>query len=396
MRSSGQVFFGDDAQADHLLPLTYTMPPEELRVGILTLAQKWALLWNRRALALTVNARLLPSDALLNAASKLRDGQGLRTEEGPLLRLHALSAENAGVMEAEETEWLPWDGDVSMLRFPEDIFLKNGQEIRSDVERMQSAGGEWALPTYDERGSVDPHTVIYNSKHVWIHPTARVSAAVLDASDGPIWVGAHAEIMPGALVKGPMALGEHATLKMGAKIYGDTTVGPYCKVGGEVSNSILHSYSNKGHDGFMGNSVIGRWCNWGADTNNSNLKNNYESVKLWDIASSRFRNTGLTFCGLVMADHAKCGINTMFNTGTVIGVGANVFGGGFVRPFVPCFAWGGIQGMETFRLDKFCETADKVMQRRGMTLSDEEKKKLQVVFEQSAQQRTWEKGSTPA
>ncbi|MEY3573471.1 MAG: hypothetical protein RLZZ617_69 [Bacteroidota bacterium] len=393
MRSSGLVFFGDDAEAVHLLPLTYTMPPEELRVGILTLAQKWALLWNRRPMAMTVNSRLLPSEALLEAASKLRDGQGLQTASGPLLRMHTAGAGNAGNLLAEDCEWLPWDGEVSMLQFPEDLFLKNGQEIRNDVEVLRSAGGEWALPTWEERDSSDPHTVVYNPQHVWIHPNARVAAAVLDASDGPIWIGAHAEIMPGALVKGPMALGEHATHKMGAKIYGDTTVGPHCKVGGEVSNSILHSYSNKGHDGFMGNSVVGRWCNWGADTNNSNLKNNYESVKLWHIASSRFRNTGLTFCGLVMADHAKCGINTMFNTGTVIGVGANVFGGGFVRQFVPCFAWGGIHGMETFRFDKFCETAQKVMQRRGITLSDDEKRQLQIVFDQSATQRTWEKSA---
>ncbi|MGA1331316.1 MAG: putative sugar nucleotidyl transferase, partial [Bacteroidia bacterium] len=185
MRSSGLVFFGDDAEAVHLLPLTYTMPPEELRVGILTLAQKWALLWNRRPMAMTVNSRLLPSEALLEAASKLRDGQGLQTASGPLLRMHTAGAGNAGNLLAEDCEWLPWDGEVSMLQFPEDLFLKNGQEIRNDVEVLRSAGGEWALPTWEERDSSDPHTVVYNPQHVWIHPTARVAAAGLVASLAP-------------------------------------------------------------------------------------------------------------------------------------------------------------------------------------------------------------------
>jgi len=370
------------------------MPPEEIRVGILTLAQKWAMVWNRRSLALSVNSRLLPDEKLLESVANLRDGQGLSYQDLPLLRVHGTGAEDAGVLEIEGIEWIPWVHEVNMIHYPEDIFLKNGREIKADLERMHRAGGEWVWPSWKERTSNDSHTAVYHPEQVWVHPTAKVSAAVLDATDGPIWVGAHAEIMPGALVKGPMALGEHATLKMGAKIYGDTTVGPFCKVGGEVSNSVMHSYSNKGHDGCMGNSVIGRWCNWGADTNNSNLKNNYEPVKLWDIATSRFRSTGLTFCGLVMADHAKCGINTMFNTGTVIGVGANVFGGGFVRQFVPCFGWGGIHGMETFRFDKFCETTERVMQRRSIALDETEKQKLMEVFEQSAYQRTWEKSAS--
>ncbi|MFM7179019.1 MAG: putative sugar nucleotidyl transferase, partial [Bacteroidota bacterium] len=341
----------------------------------------WNLLWRRQEASLSVNSRLLPNDALLLAAQSLSQGKGLR-QGGQDLVWHG---------QADRVEWSNWDGEAEWITHPEDVFLKNGSQIRRDVNWLLEAGGEWALPAWSQRVDPDPHTAVYRPDQVYVHPSAIVRAAVLDASEGPIWIGESAEIMAGSMIKGPVAIGEHSSIKMGAKIYGDSTVGPYCKVGGEVSNSVIHSYSNKGHDGFMGNSVIGRWCNWGADTNNSNLKNNYEQVKLWDIATGTFRNTGLTFCGLIMGDHSKCGINTMFNTGTVVGVGANIFGGGFVRQFIPSFGWGGTQGMETFRFDKFAQTAEKVMQRRGLALSIEERDLLQHIYEATAVQRTWEK-----
>jgi UDP-N-acetylglucosamine diphosphorylase/glucosamine-1-phosphate N-acetyltransferase len=327
-----------------------------------------------------VNSRLIPNQNLLQAAEQLAEGCGLR--QGSLNLLW--KAQTKSVV------WEEWEGDAELLTHPEDIFLKNGSQIRRDVAWLLEAGGEWALPSWSQRVNPDPNTVVYEPDQVYVHPSALVRAAVLDASEGPVWIGDAAEIMPGSLIKGPVAIGEHSTIKMGAKIYGDTTVGPFCKVGGEVSNSVIHSYSNKGHDGFMGNSVIGRWCNWGADTNNSNLKNNYEQVKIWDISVGKFRNTGLTFCGLIMGDHSKCGINTMFNTGTVVGVGANIFGAGFVRPFIPSFAWGGAQGMETFRFDKFVQTAERVMQRRGLALSEEGRNELERVYRETAVHRTWE------
>lgn len=373
--------FVDDLGVRGLLPITYTHGPQDCRVGILTLSQKWNLLWRRQEASLSVNSRLLPNDALLLAAQSLSQGKGLR-QGGQDLVWHG---------QADCVEWTNWDGEAEWIIHPEDIFLKNGSQIRRDVNWLLEAGGEWALPAWSQRTDPDPHTAVYRPEQVYVHPSAIVRAAVLDASEGPVWIGESVEIMAGSMIKGPVAIGEHSSIKMGAKIYGDSTVGPYCKVGGEVSNSVIHSYSNKGHDGFMGNSVIGRWCNWGADTNNSNLKNNYEQVKLWDIATGTFRNTGLTFCGLIMGDHSKCGINTMFNTGTVVGVGANIFGGGFVRQFIPSFGWGGTQGMETFRFDKFAQTAEKVMQRRGLSLSDEERDLLQHIYEATAVQRTWEK-----
>lgn len=371
----------NDARVSGLLPLTYTLAPQECRVGILTLEQKWNLLWRRQAAHLSVNSRLLPNPNILQAAERLTEGFGLRKGGVDLL----------WKAQGEPQVWKEWEGEAELLAYPEDIFLKNGSQIRQDVACLLEAGGDWSLPLWSQRDNPDAHTVVYGSDQVYVHPTAMVRAAVLEATEGPIWIGEAAEIMPGCLIKGPVAIGEHSTIKMGAKIYGDTTVGPHCKVGGEVSNSVIHSYSNKGHDGFMGNSVIGRWCNWGADTNNSNLKNNYEQVKIWDIASGKFRNTGLTFCGLIMGDHSKCGINTMFNTGTVVGVGANIYGAGFVRQFIPSFAWGGAQGMDTFRFEKFIQTAERVMQRRGLALSDHERSELERVYKETAGHRTWER-----
>ena len=214
---------------------------------------------------------------------------------------------------------------------------------------------------------------------------------MLNAEAGPIYIGKNSSVQEGALIKGPFALGESSHVNMGAKIRGDTTVGPHSKVGGEISNSVIFGYSNKGHDGFLGNSVIGEWCNLGADTNTSNLKNNYENVKVWSYAKGGFKDTGLQFCGLMMGDHSKCGINTMFNTGTMVGIGSNVFGDGFPRTFIPSFAWGGAAGFSTFQLNKMIETATKVMERRSVALDDIEKELLRFLFEHTAPYRVWEK-----
>ncbi|RMG85869.1 MAG: glucose-1-phosphate thymidylyltransferase, partial [Bacteroidetes bacterium] len=232
---------------------------------------------------------------------------------------------------------------------------------------------------------------ILGEENIFMEPGARVEFATINATAGPVYIGKDAEIMEGALIRGPFAMGEHAVVKMGAKIYGATTLGPWCKVGGEVSNSVLFGYSNKGHDGFLGDSVIGEWCNIGADTNNSNLKNNYTEVKLWNYPAGRFIKTGQQFCGLFMGDHSKCGINTMFNTGTVVGVSANIFGDGFPRNFIPSFAWGGAAGFTTFKTDKAFETAEAMMRRRNKTLDTLDRVILLKVFEESAHWRAWEK-----
>ena len=211
----------------------------------------------------------------------------------------------------------------------------------------------------------------------------------MNASEGPIYIGKDAEIMEGSMVRGPFAMCNNSVLKMGSKIYGSTTLGPFCKVGGEVNNVVFFGYSSKAHDGFLGNSVIGEWCNLGADTNNSNLKNNYTEVKLWDYKSAKFQKTGLQFCGLIMADHSKCGINTMFNTGTVVGVGSNIFGSGFQRNFIPSFSWGGTSGFVTYRADQLLEVANIVMKRREVKLSEKDKFILQGIFDMTSKYRNY-------
>ena len=224
-------------------------------------------------------------------------------------------------------------------------------------------------------------------KDIFIEKGAKVSCSILNAEDGPIYIGKNAEVMEGSIIKGPFAMGESAVLKMGAKIYGATTLGPYCKVGGEVSNSVFFGYSSKAHDGFLGNSVIGEWCNLGADSNISNLKNNYAHVKLWNYEIERFINTELQFCGLIMGDHSKCGINTMFNTGTVVGVSSNVFGSGFPRNFIPSFNWGGAAGFSIYKLLKAFEVAEKVFERRKLRFDKIDKNILTQVYDMTKRYR---------
>jgi UDP-N-acetylglucosamine diphosphorylase/glucosamine-1-phosphate N-acetyltransferase len=237
------------------------------------------------------------------------------------------------------------------------------------------------------------HTRTYAPENIFIEEGVSIRAALLNAENGPIYLGKNSQLHEGAIIKGPFALCEGSHVNMGSKIRGDTTVGPYSKIGGEVSNSVLFGYSSKAHDGFLGNSVLGEWCNLGADTNTSNLKNNYENVKLWSYVKGGFKDTGLMFCGLMMGDHSKCGINTMFNTGTVIGVSANIFGDGYPRNFIPSYAWGGAAGFSTFKFDKAMETAKKAMERRGIVLDDIELSILQKVYEESERYRVWEKKS---
>jgi UDP-N-acetylglucosamine diphosphorylase/glucosamine-1-phosphate N-acetyltransferase len=252
-----------------------------------------------------------------------------------------------------------------------DIFQKNAEAIRSDFELISKGRTSQKLS--------ETVTVIGDKNLVFLEPGAKAEACILNTSSGPIYIGVDAEIMEGSVVRGPLALCEHSALKLSTKIYGATTIGPHCKVGGEVNNSVIFGYSNKAHDGFLGNSVVGEWCNLGADTNNSNLKNNYSNVKLYNYAHNKQVDTGLKFCGLIMGDYSKSGINTMFNTGTVVGIGSNIFGGGFPPSTIPNFSWGGSEGFEPHVLDKLFETSEKVYERRGLKFDEQEKKILKAV-----------------
>jgi UDP-N-acetylglucosamine diphosphorylase/glucosamine-1-phosphate N-acetyltransferase len=260
---------------------------------------------------------------------------------------------------------------IIKISYPWDIFSNNEKAIASDFE----------LITKGRTSANLSNTNRYIGNNIFIEEGAKVEFSILNATTGPIYIGKDAEIMEGAIVRGPLALCEHAALKMGAKIYGATTIGPHSKMGGEISNSVIFGYSNKAHDGFLGNSVLGEWCNLGADTNNSNLKNNYALVKVWNYPQERFINTNLQFCGLIMGDHSKSGINTMFNTGTVVGVSANIFGDGFPRNFIPSFSWGGAQGFTVFTINKAFEVASQVMKRRNIDFSDDDKAILTHIFE---------------
>lgn len=269
--------------------------------------------------------------------------------------------------------------DVQMLRRPWDIFSLNDWAVRHDFQILTANRNSAPIPA----GVTVTGTEFFLEEGATIQP-----GAIINATTGPIYIAQSAEIMEGCVIRGPFALCTGATLKMGAKIYGGTTIGPGCKVGGEVSNVVFFANSNKGHDGFLGNAVIGEWCNLGADSNCSNLKNNYDEVKVWDEAANKSVKTGLTFCGLMMGDHSKCGINTMFNTGTIAGVSCNIWGGGFPEKFIPSFAWGGPEGMSTYQLNRAVETAKRMMARRGKTLSEEEQKILEYVFKQTSPSRS--------
>ena len=256
--------------------------------------------------------------------------------------------------------------DVLKIENVWDIFSKNGEALKADFDLLTKGRKSQVISK--------SNTIVGKRNLVFLEKGAKAEAAIFNTNSGPIYIGKNAEVMEGSVVRGPFALCDDSTLKLACKVYGPTTIGPHSNVGGEVNNSVIFGFSNKEHDGFLGNSVIGEWCNLGADTTNSNLKNNYGEVKIFSYESNGTKNTGLQFCGLIMGDHSKCGINTMFNTGTVVGVGANIFGGGFPPTHIPSFVWGGAEGFDTYRLEKLFETANRVYARRHLTLEAAEKK----------------------
>jgi UDP-N-acetylglucosamine diphosphorylase/glucosamine-1-phosphate N-acetyltransferase len=389
------IILFDGELRKHLLPLTYTRPLASMRVGILTIAEKWekhveakASYYTTNYLAhkfklkieddnMLVNGALCPDMRLLGKIVDLKKGQGLYKDE--TLLAARLNGEDAVDYEERIKERIDYVNDVTLIDRPWKIFQHNAKELERDFDLLTAGRNSASLS--------NTNTIIGDK--IFVEAGASAEGAIINASDAPVYLAKDAMIMEGSAIRGGLALGEHSTLKMGAKIYGATTIGPHCKVGGEVNNSVIFGYSNKGHDGFLGNSVLGEWCNIGADSNNSNLKNNYDEVRLWSYVRGGFERTGLQFCGLVMGDHSKCGINTMFNTGTVVGVSANIYGAGFPRNFIPSYAWGGPQGMTTYKLDKALATAERVMERRGIPLDEQERAILTEIFEQSQTHRNF-------
>ena len=370
-----------------LLPFTYTKPVADLRIGILTIREKWEKYLGLTTTTITeeylmekypmvemdenilINASFCPTKELVEKVMSLKENEAIFQGES-VIAFHTKDTQEE--VNFDTYTQIEFEEDLLQVHHTWDIFSKNDIAIQQDFE----------LLTEGRKSQPIPETVqCLNRDQIFIEEGATLNFAILNADSGPIYIGKNAEVMEGSVVRGPFAMCENSVLKLAAKIYGATTLGPYCKVGGEVNNSVLMGYSSKAHDGFLGNSVLGEWCNLGADTNNSNLKNNYAEVKLWNYEAGRFSPTGLQFCGLMMGDHSKCGINTMFNTGTVVGVSANIYGSGFPRNFVPSFSWGGAAGFITYRLNKVFEVAEVVMSRRKLKLEDVDKKILEAVFE---------------
>ena len=385
----------DGTHRNNLLPFTYTRPVCEIRIGILTIREKWEKLLGFTTTTLTedylqtkypmveldenilINASFLPTETTVNQIKSLKENEAIFNDD-EIVAFYTKSTQEEVNFDTYKIYSL--NDTFIQIKNTWDIFKYNAIAIQADFD----------LLTKDRESEKIPDNVqVVNPDNVFIEEGATVHFSVLNASSGPIYIGKNAEIMEGSLIRGPFALCEGSTTKMGAKIYGATTIGPQCKVGGEVNNSVFFGYANKAHDGFLGNSVIGEWCNLGADSNNSNLKNNYAEVKLWNYNQERFTKTGLQFCGLMFGDHSKCGINTMFNTGTVVGVSANIFGGNFPRNFIPSFAWGGSAGFKEYNLTKANEVAKIVMQRRKVIFDEIEEQIFETVFEISGKYRNF-------
>lgn len=331
--------------------------------------------------ALLINASIMPDPSLIDELMLLKDGYGLFQKDNLLAYRCSATQLKTFVEENAAPEYTKnYHGSLSKIEHTWDIFKQNGAQIKLDYKLLTA--GRISEPI------VDRHTVVYGLEHVFVEEGVKIKNATLNAEGGPIYLGHGSEIQEGALIRGPFALGEGSVVNMGAKIKGDTTIGAGSKVGGELSNVVIHSYTNKGHDGFLGNSVLGSWCNLGADTNCSNLKNNYATVKVWSYEKEAMVDTGLQFCGLIMGDHSKAGINTMFNTGTVVGVGCNIFGGGFPEAFIPSFSWGGPQNKwQEYDLQKMLQTAEMVMGRRDIKLDESTYRMLSHVYQQSHKNR---------
>ena len=398
MEEMNILLFDDPAIRQELLPFTFTRPIADIRVGILTIREKWERAFNTISSCITeqylsqkfpkkasgqnlvINGSILPDEHLVKESLELSFTESLIKDDTliaswiPETEMNDFSIQEISGKQGTKS----YQKDILQITHLWDIFSKNGQALEQDFRTLISGRKSESLNDTNQ---------VLGGENIFVEAGAAVNCSILNATTGPIYIGKGAEVMEGSIIRGPFALCDHSVTKLGAKIYGPTTVGPYSKVGGEINNSVIFGYSSKAHDGFLGNSVLGEWCNLGADSNNSNLKNNYAPVKLWNYPEESFVDTGLQFCGLFMGDHSKCGINTMFNTGTVVGVSANIFDAGFPRNFIPSFSWGGKKGIAPFRLDKAFEVAEKVMERRGKKLDENEKQILTEVFNQTEKYR---------
>ena len=388
------ILFDSDVR-DTLLPFTYTKPVADIRIGILTIREKWEKHLGLTTTTITadyleekypmvemeenilINASFCPTESLVEKVKNLSKNEAIFKGED-VLAFHTTQSQEE--VDFDTYTQIEYDEELIQIKNTSDIFTHNGKSIQQDFDLITEERTSETIPAGIQ---------VINPGNIFIEEGAQILFSTLNASEGPIYIGKDALIMENSSIRGPFAMCENAVVKMGTKIYKDTTIGPFSKVGGEISNAVIFGYSSKGHDGYLGNSVIGEWCNLGAGTNNSNLKNNYSEVKLWNYETERFAKTGLQFCGLIMGDHSKCAINTMFNTGTVVGVSANLFGSGFPRNFTPSFSWGGAAGYETFQMNKVSEVVTAVMKRKNLVFDAVDQKILDHIFEETKQYRNF-------
>lgn len=386
----------DGPNREGLKPLTFTRPVADLRIGLSTIREKYESLLGTTTSTITeeylserypmvelevnvfVDASFIPNEGYAEVLKSLKPLQKVVLGD----RLLAFCDLEDNEPNLNEFEAISLENDLIEISRPYDLFNYNDKVIREDFTRLTEDRTSEELS--------ETNRVLGDPKLIFIEEGAQIEGASINTTTGPVYIDKDALVMEGTFIRGPLHLGPNSVLKMGAKIYGPVSIGPKCTIGGEVKNSVVFGYSSKGHEGYLGDSVLGQWCNLGADTNNSNLKNNYAEVKLWDYDREGFSPTGLQFCGLIMGDHSKCGINTMFNTGTVTGVAANIFGSGYQRNFIPSFAWGGSGKFITYRMNKVIETAKLVMQRKGLEFDKEEESILEEVFQQTSGFRSWE------
>lgn len=381
------ILFDPEEARSRLLPLTLTRPVALLRHGITTISEKWQkaipgtysystqdylsmkypMIEASDGDNLFIAGNLHPDATLTEAILALQPGQAL-TKEGCVIARRG---------NGNPKENIEYDGTPFALNHIWDLFMLNDEAVRRDFATLTAGRKSQPLS--------DTCRLIGDPSQLFIEEGATIEAATLNVSKGPIYVGRDAEIMEGACLRGPVAMCEHSVVNMGGKIYGATTLGPYCKVGGELNNVVMTGYSNKAHDGFLGNAAIGEWCNLGAGCTASNLKDTYAPVKLWSMAEGRFVKTDLQFCGLIMGDHSKAGINTMFNTATVIGVGVNFYGAGFPRTYLPSFTEGSPLGMKPVIMERFFDTASRMMARRHKELTPIDKEIFISIQEQNAE-----------
>ena len=392
------VLFDTESNHTNLLPLSFTRPVCDFRIGITTIRQKWEDCFQCACAArpveylrakfstsefapsdtgdlLFIAGNTLPNGDLKYAIQQLESGQALVDKAGDIVAFRGHESQ----LDAGDFRDVLQAPDCQRILYVFDIFLFNAEAIKTDFRRITK--GRRSQPLPDSNRVIGPHADEDGLPLIFIEEGASVEGATLNTTGGPIYIGGHAQVMEGACMRGPISLNHHSKIKMGAKIYGGTTFGPWCKIGGEVDNTVIFGYSNKAHDGYLGNAVIGEWCNLGAGVNSSNLKNDYSKIRVWNYASKSFMRTQLQFCGLIMGDHSKAGINVMFNTATVVGVGCNIYGAGFPRVFIPSFSEGGASGFTDVTLKKFYTIAERVMSRRGISLTSLDKRIYERVFE---------------